>query len=184
MRYYCNICRETISLADYKSSTKEFQKALCKKHQPNNKENTQKSVKSSPQAKYDKQKSPKSTPQAIKLSNALTARKIKNEREAYDGYKHVDISIPWAKIHIEVDGTQHILNVKQSFADIERTRYSGEDGFVTVRYRNYEIDRYLEKIADNIAQNARKRYRQLQEGDDKPGWFGDDIMSFFSDLFK
>jgi hypothetical protein len=61
---------------------------------------------------YGKKKTSKITPKAKKLSEELKRRGLKHKLEHYDGYKHVDISIPWAGLNIEIDGKQHSLNPK------------------------------------------------------------------------
>lgn len=106
-------------------------------------------------------KKPEPTPQARRLSAALTARGIKNKPEGWDGAKHIDITIDWAALDVEIDGKQHIFDPKQLDADISRTEYSHDDGYATIRYSNDQIDNYCDKIADAIAAVARKRYREL-----------------------
>jgi very-short-patch-repair endonuclease len=147
MRYYCSICKETITKREYEYSMDKFGKALCRYHQGNVPKKTVPS-------------SSKVTPQALKLSEALKKRHIAHKLEAYDGYKHVDISIGWAKLNIEIDGKQHILNAKQLYSDLERDSFSHEDGIVTKRYTNEDIDKYLDEIAEAIAKVARKRHRE------------------------
>jgi hypothetical protein len=44
------------------------------------------------------------TKYAIRLSNALKKEGIDHELEHWDGHKHVDIAILWAKVYIEVIG--------------------------------------------------------------------------------
>jgi very-short-patch-repair endonuclease len=90
----------------------------------------------------------------------LKRRGIKHKLEGYDGYKHVDISIEWANLNIEIDGKQHSLSAKQLYADLERDSYSNDDGIVTKRYTNEMIDNYVEIIADAIAKVARRRFRE------------------------
>lgn len=78
--------------------------------------------------------------------------------EAYDGYKHVDISISWAGLNIEIDGRHHLLNSKQLYSDLKRDYYSQDDDDIrTIRIPNSEIDRSVSKVADSIAKVARKR---------------------------
>ena len=149
MRYYCNICKETISRDMYQYSMDHFDRPLCMFHQKN-RENE------------NAPNSSKITPQARKLSAALDARGIKNKLEQYDGHKHVDISIPWASLDIEIDGKQHSLNPNQLYVDLEREEYSHEDGFETKRYTNEEIDTDVERIADALAEVARRRYREQE----------------------
>lgn len=150
MRYYCNICKETISKKVYEYSMKNFGKALCMTHQP--------------KGKNDVSYSSKITPQARRLSDALRKRGISNELEAYDGHKHVDISIPWAKLNIEIDGKQHLLSAKQLYSDLERDSYSHEDEIRTIHIPNERVDKSLDELADTLAKVARKRFREDNSG--------------------
>lgn len=109
---------------------------------------------------------PQPTPQALKLYEALKRKGIKSELEAWDGYKHVDISIYWAKLHIEIDGSQHQHNAKQLMSDSKRSAYSHEDGVYTHRVSNFEIDAHLDVTATTIAKFARARLNELQEEED------------------
>jgi very-short-patch-repair endonuclease len=161
MGYYCSFCKRSISEAEKEYSLKHYGKYLCYAHQKTEKQfhkspstNYQKS------ASYSKTTNSKITPQAKKLSEALKRRGIKHKLEDYDGYKHVDISIPWANLNIEIDGKQHSLSAKQFYADLERGTYSAEDGIATKRFTNEDIDRYVEQIAGAIAKVAKKRYRE------------------------
>ena len=64
------------------------------------------------------------TPQVTSLYNALMNKGIKCELEVWDGHKHIDISIPWAKIDIEVDGLHHYSNPEQiQHTQINKTNY-------------------------------------------------------------
>lgn len=112
------------------------------------------------EAAHDKavEKTSHVTPQANLLYNALIKRGIKCETEKWDGHKHIDIAIPWAKINIEIDGTQHYTDPKQMVADYQRTYYSSRKGFGTIRLPNFIIDQDVEIVADNIAQTARGKY--------------------------
>ncbi len=147
MEYYCNVCKENISTAEFKYSKEHCGKPLCRKHQ-NSKETA------------NKPNNSKITPQARKLSLALKAKGIKHKLEEYDGYKHVDIRVSWASLDIEIDGKQHTYNPKQIYSDLERSHYSHEDGFDTLRYSNADIDTDVEKIADAISKVAKRRYRK------------------------
>jgi very-short-patch-repair endonuclease len=150
MRYYCNICKETITKREFEYSRDEFGKALCRYHQGT-------------VPKKMARSNSKVTPQAQKLSEALRKRHIAHKLEAFDGHKHVDISIGWAKLNIEIDGKQHILNAKQVYSDLERDSFSHEDGIVTKRFTNEDIDKYVDQIAEAIAKVARKRYKEESE---------------------
>jgi very-short-patch-repair endonuclease len=146
MRYYCNVCKETISEEVYEYSKKHFSKPLCMNHQR--------------MLKDDKAHSSKITPQARKLSAALARRGIKNSLEEYDGYKHVDISIQWANLNIEIDGKHHLLDARQLYSDLERDSFSHDDEKSTIRISNDMVDKNLDKLADSIAKVARKKYRE------------------------
>ena len=87
---------------------------------------------------------------------------IKNKIERYDGYKHVDISITWAKLNIEIDGKRHQTNAKQMSSDLKRDSYSHEHGYDTLRFTNDQIDQDLNSIADTLAEVAKERYRERQ----------------------
>jgi very-short-patch-repair endonuclease len=132
-------------------------------------------------AKEDEANSSKITPQARKLSAALTKNGIKHKMEAYDGYKHVDISIDWAKLNIEIDGSQHLLSSKQLYADIKRDSYSHDEEIHTIRITNEAVDRYADKIAENIAKVARRKRREDADESDIFSQLASDISSLFSD---
>jgi hypothetical protein len=155
MRYYCNVCNETITENIYRYSMDHYGRALCITHQRG--------------LSVEKNRLKKSTPQAIKLSNALTSRGIENELEYFDGFKHIDIAIPKAKLFLELDGSQHILSSKQLRSDIERDSHSHEAGFSTVRIRNDYIDRNLNKVTDNIVEICAIQYQK--ELGKTPSWF-------------
>jgi len=97
------------------------------------------------------------TPQARRLHEALNKRNIHNELELDDGYKHTDISIPWARLNLEIDGKYHLTDPEHLFRDLERDSYSHLDGIDTIRIPNFYVDSHLDEIADAIAEVARKR---------------------------
>jgi len=106
-------------------------------------------------AMVNKQNEP--TPQAKKLHDALKERGIYNELEPFDGYKHVDIHIPWAKLNLEIDGRYHLTDPEHLFRDLERDSYSHLDGIDTIRIPNFYVESHLDEIANAIADVARKR---------------------------
>lgn len=99
-----------------------------------------------------------STNEAIRLYFELKKRGVPAELEKYDGYKHIDIAIPEAKVNIEVDGCHHNVNSKQALTDLKRTYYSFLKGFVTLRIPNSLIyDEYtLNSTADFIVEILNK----------------------------
>jgi very-short-patch-repair endonuclease len=139
----CIVCKRTITEPVYKFSTEHFGSPLCMNHQ--------KTV----------------TPQAIKLSSALDNFEVKHQLEYDDGHKHVDIAIEWARIYLELDGSQHGFSPKQMCTDDERDKHSLKAGFVTKRIPNLWVDRDVDRLALSIATLANKRYREILENEQK-----------------
>jgi very-short-patch-repair endonuclease len=106
-------------------------------------------------AMVNKQNEP--TPQAKRLHEALNKRGIHNKLEFDDGYKHTDISIPLAKLNLEIDGKYHLTDPEHLFRDLERDSYSHLDGIDTIRIPNFYVDNHLDEIANCVAEVARKR---------------------------
>ncbi len=98
------------------------------------------------------------TPEAQALHDALIRKGIKCKLEQWDGHKHIDISIPWARIDIEVDGMQHYMNVKQMTSDLNRSYYSAHNGYRTIRIPNQLIESNLDEVAETITRTARVMY--------------------------
>ena len=76
------------------------------------------------------------TPEEEKLGNLLRGYGWNVRHQQWDGYKHIDIAIPEAKMNIEVDGSQHNLNSRQALSDQQRDYYSEQKGFKTTRVPN------------------------------------------------
>ncbi len=101
----------------------------------------------------------KATPEALALYRALQQRGIKCQLETWDGHKHIDLCISWARMDIEIDGFQHYTNAQQIESDLERSYYSAmNDDFYTMHIPNIAIHANLEAVANGIAKTARKRY--------------------------
>ena len=111
-------------------------------------------------AMVNKQNEP--TPQAKRLHEALNKRDIHNELEFDDGYKHTDISIPWARLNLEINGKYHLTDPEHLFRDLERDSYSRLDGIDTIRIPNFYIDSHLDEIANAIAEVAKKRGKNAE----------------------
>jgi very-short-patch-repair endonuclease len=105
----------------------------------------------------------KTTRQAKLLYGALRSRGIKCEMEVWDGHKQIDISIPWARVDIEVDGLQHYTNSKQILSDFKRSHYSDRAHYNTIHVANLVIEHHLNEVADAIAEVARKQYETIKE---------------------
>jgi very-short-patch-repair endonuclease len=100
------------------------------------------------------------TPQAKSLHEALNERDIHNELEFGDGHKRVDISIPSARLNIEIDGKYHLTDPEHLFRDLERDSYSHSDGIDTIRVPNFYVDECLDEVADSIAEVAKRRAKK------------------------
>lgn len=178
-RYYCSVCKETISEKVYRYSMDRFGKALCMNHQKTIasqtnicsvcKDNISEQVYNFSMNHFglalymSHQKTV--TPQAIKLSNALNNLDVKHKLEYNDGFKHVDIAIESAKLYLELDGAQHAFSPKQMCVDDERDRHSQRDGFVTKRIPNVWVDQNVDRLAASILVN--KRQYELRENEKK-----------------
>ncbi len=88
----------------------------------------------------------------FKLMKALKKLKVRFIPEFSDGYKHVDIRIPGAKLDIEVDGIQHLTNPQQILTDFKRTTYSKMDGFDTIHIHNMDLKEETDSIAKAISE--------------------------------
>lgn len=99
----------------------------------------------------------KITPLAQKLHDALKEKGIECVLEFPDGFKHVDIGIPEAKIYIEVDGPQHLTDYRQILNDFGRNYYSDADGYNTLRIPNEVLENHFEKIVKAIEKVVKKR---------------------------
>ncbi len=151
MGYYCNACKSDISEGEYEYSKNNFGRALCRKHQQN------------PNAKVNTP-----TTEAKLLAEALRKRGWRLETEKQADFKTVDISIPDAKVNIEVDGIHHNFSKVQALADLKRTDYSYGKGWVTLRIPNSLVrDRpTLKETADLISKFLHKNTDELEEDDD------------------
>jgi hypothetical protein len=68
---------------------------------------------------------------------ALNRRDIHNELEFNDGHKRVGISVPLARLNVEIDGKYHLMDPEHLFRDLERDSYSHSDGIDTIRVPNF-----------------------------------------------
>ena len=153
MSYHCAICRVDITEAEFKYSKDKYDKALCRKHQKN--------------AKYvdNTSNDKKATNESNRLFVPLTQLGWKVKSESYDGYKHVDLSIPAAKVDIEVDGQHHNYNSKQALADVKRTLHSYIDGYITLRIPNSLVNDQvrLEETSGYLNEMLKERVNRLEK---------------------
>lgn len=99
------------------------------------------------------------TKQAKLLLDALIARSVPAVGEHSDGHKHVDVAIIPAKIYIEVDGLHHVTDPDQIERDFKRDHFSDGDDFHTIHVLNIALEHHLDRIADAIAEVARRRMK-------------------------
>jgi very-short-patch-repair endonuclease len=81
----------------------------------------------------------------------------------WDGHKHIDLSIPDARINIEVDGIKHLTDPYQIISDLEREAGSEQHGFSTIHIQNEEIHFNLDKIATALARAAKIREEHFKK---------------------
>jgi very-short-patch-repair endonuclease len=105
------------------------------------------------------------TEETIRLYCALKERGVPAQIEKFDGYKHIDIAIPEAKVNIEVDGRHHNYNKNQALSDLKRTYHSFLKGYHTLRIPNSLVydDDTLEETADYIVQFLNESLKKLNK---------------------
>lgn len=104
---------------------------------------------------------PKPTKYVLMLKKALTTLGIKTKIEVPDGYKHIDITIPSARMNIEVDGEQHLTDPNQIVSDLSREHFSDQKGFETIHIQNKEIENNLPSIASALAEASSIRTEKI-----------------------
>ena len=94
---------------------------------------------------------------AVWLWIELKGRNVPVELEKNDGYKTIDLAVVEARLNIEIDGKQH-HGFRQALADLKRTAYSLEKGYITLRIPNTLVrdssPRKLDEIVDYIVHCA------------------------------
>ncbi len=149
MNYYCSSCKKNITFDEYDYSKKYFNKALCRQHQP--------------------------TKEAMLLFNALKKEGVPAKIEWNDGHKSVDISVPEARVDIEVDGGQHNFNAKVALSDLKRTYYSfKKKNYLTLRIPNRLVTEYLNETTKYIVHFLNESNEGQEDEDD----------GFLSNLFR
>lgn len=97
------------------------------------------------------------TKEADDLKKALEERGVKVLVELGDGFKHIDLTIPSARINIEVDGIHHLTDPKQILADLERDYFSHKNGYDTMHIPNKLLHLHLDEIADALSHASKVR---------------------------
>jgi very-short-patch-repair endonuclease len=101
------------------------------------------------------------TQEATALKEALEQKGVLVYLELNDGYKHIDLAIPKAKLNIEVDGIRHLTNPHQILADLGRGYYSHKNGYNTMHIPNEMIHRHLEDISEALAEVSKMREKKI-----------------------
>lgn len=131
----CKCCESQIDYREYIYSVDTFNIAMCQQC-----------------ARDYVVKVSASTPYEQLLHAALVNNGVNAQLQYFDGYKTVDIAILSARLHIEVDGSQH-GNARQGFTDLWRTYYSMQnDDIYTLRIPNALISHNVDEAVSIITQ--------------------------------
>jgi hypothetical protein len=133
MGSFCIECNNNLTRGVYEFSVEKFGIPLCMPHQD-----------------WLQDMEPRSTYETISLYFALKERNVPALLEKFDGHKTIDIAVPHAKVNIEVDGGHHIYDDRQALADLKRTFYSFQKGYLTLRIPNSLVKHRLQETADYI----------------------------------
>ena len=82
--------------------------------------------------------------------------------ELNDGYKHIDLALPDAKLNVEVDCVHHLTNPKQIVANLSRGYYSNKLGYSTMHIPNEMIRLHLKEIASALAEASKILEQKIQ----------------------
>jgi len=145
----CLECNKKISTSEIKFSTSKYNIPLCLYHQ-----------------NWVEYMGQKTTFETIRLYFSLKERGVPAEMEKFDGFKHIDIAIPEAKVNIEVDGGHHNYSNKQALADLKRTYFSFLKGYLTIRipnslvYNDYVLAETTDFIVGILQESLDKNYKR------------------------
>lgn len=144
---HCLECNEKLSKGVIEFSQNTFGISLCMEHQD-----------------WIRVMETQSTFETIRLYFALKERGVPAQMEKFDGFKHIDIAIPEAKVNIEVDGQHHNYSQKQALADLKRTFYSFAKGYFTLRipnslvYEEHVLNQTADYIVELLNESLKKKY--------------------------
>jgi very-short-patch-repair endonuclease len=94
------------------------------------------------------------------LKHALEAHGILVYAQVKDGHKTIDLTIPTARINIEVDGKQHLTDPHQIISDLSRGHYSDALGYQTIHIPNSYVHNDLARVSSALAAAAKFREKQ------------------------
>ena len=104
----------------------------------------------------------KASKKEIRLFKALIRAGVAAKLQKYDLHKTVDIVVPEAMAHIEVDGSHHNTKADQALSDIQRTYHSLKSGYITIRIPNSLINHHFEEALKYIIGILAVRRDQLK----------------------
>lgn len=101
------------------------------------------------------------TKEAADLKSEIEKHGVRVLVELHDGHKHIDLTIPKAKLNVEVDGIQHLTNPNQIVTDLSRGYYSHKNGFDTMHIPNEMVRLHLGEISSALAEASKMRERKI-----------------------
>jgi len=101
------------------------------------------------------------TKEAADLKKEIEKHGVRVLVELHDGHKHIDLTIPKAKLNVEVDGIQHLTNPDQIVADLSRGYYSHKNGFDTMHIPNEMVRLHLGEISSALAEASKMREKKI-----------------------
>jgi very-short-patch-repair endonuclease len=104
----------------------------------------------------------KASKKEILLFKALVKTGVAAKLQKYDLHKTVDIVVPQAMVHIEVDGSHHNTKADQALSDIQRTYHSLKRGYITLRIPNSLISHHFDEALKYIIGILAVRRDQLK----------------------
>jgi isopentenyldiphosphate isomerase/very-short-patch-repair endonuclease len=107
----------------------------------------------------------KPTKETQDLKIALEKLGLRVLAEVDDGHKHIDLTLPDARINIEVDGSQHLTDPYQILSDLKRTHYSDDLGYDTIHIPNHALRSNLGGVASALAEAGALRIEAFKKGE-------------------
>jgi len=108
-----------------------------------------------------------STQEAQTLKEALEKLGVRVLSEVDDGHKTIDLTIPDARINIEIDGNRHYTDAQQILSDLSRSHFSDDLGYSTFHIPNELIHSDLGGVASALAEAAKIREERIKgKGDE------------------
>jgi very-short-patch-repair endonuclease len=142
---YCIECGRPLNTRVSQYSTKKYDMPLCE-----------------PCQRDFLHKCQKASKKEILLYKALVKSGVAAKLQKFDMHKTVDIVVPEAMVHIEVDGSYHNTKTAQALSDIQRTYHSLIAGYMTIRITNSLINHHFEEALKYIIGILAVRRDQLK----------------------